>query len=573
MIGFKNKKRLILSSPLILIFGVLLSIALSFYLLYHQTLADTKSQLIEMCSAQARIYEAVAKYDAFFSSRPLTGSAKAATLSQIKESHRNYAGFGETGELVLAELRGNQIHFLLPARETDFNIPDPVDVKGNLATPMRLALNGESGFTEGIDHAGNSVYAAFEYLPFMEMGLVVKINKSELVGPFLRNGMICLLAGVLIIGFGIVVNYQSVKPLVDQVFNYNKELNSSKQQYQKLVSSIPGAVYHKKYGTGFTTVFMSDPIEKISGFRAADFIDDRVRSYESIIHPDDRQIFKRASEQYLKSGTSYLLEYRIITANEEIKWINDQGSITSDENNGVSLTGVLVDITDRKLAEDHLSELSRKLSKYLSPQVYKSIFHGTQDVKIGCSRKRLTVFFSDIVGFTDATDNLEPEDLSFMINSYLNSMAEIAVKHGGTLDKFIGDGILIFFGDPESKGIREDALACVEMARDMHLQMNTLMETWRSKGLDYPMQIRMGMSSGYCTVGNFGSESRMDYTVIGRVVNIASRLENLADEGKLLISHDSYILIRDSYTCIDKGAVKVKGLEKEISVHEIDFDS
>jgi adenylate cyclase len=95
---------------------------------------------------------------------------------------------------------------------------------------------------------------------------------------------------------------------------------------------------------------------------------------------------------------------------------------------------------------------SHKLSKYLSPQVYASIFSGEKNVKIEAYRKKLTVFFSDIKGFTELTNRLEPEDLSSLLNSYLNEMSKIAVKYGGTIDKFVGDAILIFFGDPETKG-------------------------------------------------------------------------------------------------------------------------
>jgi len=559
-----NKKIVKIRILLILVFISLLSMLLSFILLYRQTVQSTQTQLVEMCRSQARIYESIGKYNAFFSSRLIAGSARAATLSQIKESHRKYTGFGETGELVLAELKGDDVHFLLPTRKMNFRIPPPADLRDNIGIPMKLAFSRESGIVEALDHSGEKVIAAYEYLPFLEMGLVVKIDKSEILVPYLFNGIICLIAAGVLIVLGYVINLGTVKPLLDRIYEHTNQISRTKEQYQSLVSSIPGVVYHQEFKENFKTLFMSEPIEKISGFPASDFINNQVRTYESIIHPDDQEIIRRATGKYLKGGSTYLLEYRLINSNDETRWVNDQGSITSDESGKYLFTGVLLDITDRKIAEKNLSDLSIKLSKYLSPQVYKSIFKGDQDVKIGSTRKKLTVFFSDIVGFTKATEDLEPEDLSFIINTYLNKMSEITFKHGGTLDKFIGDGILVFFGDPESKGIKDDALACIEMAKEMNAVMEELKTSWQNSALDFPFQVRMGIATGYCTVGNFGSETRMDYTVLGRTVNLASRLESIAKPDSILVSQDAYTLIRDTYTCKPQEPVEVKGFDKPI---------
>ena len=127
----------------------------------------------------------------------------------------------------------------------------------------------------------------------------------------------------------------------------------------------------------------------------------------------------------------------------------------------------VVDITERVKTQKKIQQLANNLSKYLSPQIYESIFLGKKKVKIEAYRKRLTVFFSDIKGFTELTDRLEPEVLSDLLNNYLNEMSKIALKYGGTIDKFVGDAILIFFGDPESKGQENDARSCVLMAIEM----------------------------------------------------------------------------------------------------------
>jgi adenylate cyclase len=203
----------------------------------------------------------------------------------------------------------------------------------------------------------------------------------------------------------------------------------------------------------------------------------------------------------------------------------------------------LVRISDRTSAELNnvakaldeknamLEGLSSKLSKYLSPQVYDSIFRGDRDVAIATERKKLTVFFSDIKDFTATTEGMEPEDLTDLLNLYLTEMSVIALKHGATIDKYIGDAMLMFFGDPETKGVKEDAQTCVRMAVEMQARMAELQEIWHDQGYEHPFKMRIGINTGYCNVGNFGSDVRMDYTIIGGEVNLAARLEGIAEPG------------------------------------------
>src|SRR5262245_18260573 len=108
-------------------------------------------------------------------------------------------------------------------------------------------------------------------------------------------------------------------------------------------------------------------------------------------------------------------------------------------------------------------------------------------------------------------------------------MSRIALEHGATIDKYVGDAIMAFFGDPETKGIKEDAAACVKMAIAMQRRMRELQWEWRDSGLEKPFQLRIGINTGYCTVGNFGSDDRMDYTIISSEVNLAARLQSHAE--------------------------------------------
>lgn len=232
---------------------------------------------------------------------------------------------------------------------------------------------------------------------------------------------------------------------------------------------------------------------------------------------------------------------------------------------------IRVDERTKELAEKSraLEQLSNQLAKYLSPQVYDSIFKGRQEVKVASSRKKLTIFFSDIAGFTETADRLESEELTQLINHYLTEMSNIALAHGATIDKYVGDAILAFLGDPETKGVKEDALACVRMAIDMRKRLQDLADLWRASGIEKPLQVRMGIHTGYCTVGNFGSEDRMDYTIIGGAVNTAARLESAAAPGEILISYETFAHVRDDVQCIEKGEVTVKGIAYPVATYTV----
>jgi class 3 adenylate cyclase len=143
-------------------------------------------------------------------------------------------------------------------------------------------------------------------------------------------------------------------------------------------------------------------------------------------------------------------------------------------------------------------------------------------------------------------------------------MSQIALERGATIDKYVGDSIMAFFGDPESKGVKEDAIACVRMAIAMQRRMRELYSEWLDMGLERPFQLRIGINTGYCTVGNFGSEDRMDYTIIGNEVNLAARLESLAEVGGILMAHETHSLVKDTVMAEEGDTLTVKGFAKPV---------
>ncbi|NHO64779.1 adenylate/guanylate cyclase domain-containing protein [Aestuariicella hydrocarbonica] len=209
-----------------------------------------------------------------------------------------------------------------------------------------------------------------------------------------------------------------------------------------------------------------------------------------------------------------------------------------------------------------------KLSRYISPPVWSAISEG-RDSALQTERKRLTIFFSDIKDFSQLSEEMEAEALTDILNTYLKEMSLIVSHYGGTIDKFMGDGIMVIFGDNKSKGIKHDSVQCVSMALAMRKRMKTLQKQWQDQGIKRPMQIRMGINTGYCTVGTFGTSHHLDYTVLGTHVNLASRLESAAAPEEILVTHETWSLCRDTIMCRDKGEISVKGFSHPIKVYSV----
>lgn len=217
-----------------------------------------------------------------------------------------------------------------------------------------------------------------------------------------------------------------------------------------------------------------------------------------------------------------------------------------------------------------IEALMETMKKYVPNQLYEAFAHGERDSNISVHyRKKITVFFSDIVNFTATTESLESEDLSDLLNTYLNSMAQIANKWGGTIDKFVGDAVMVFFGDPVFTSDEDHALRAVRMALDMIEEMKHLRAAWLDKGIQKPLHVRIGINTGYCTIGNFGSEDRMDYTIIGGNVNMAARLETAAEPDTILISHETYSLVKNKINCEFRENLNLKGISGPVKAYKV----
>jgi len=225
-----------------------------------------------------------------------------------------------------------------------------------------------------------------------------------------------------------------------------------------------------------------------------------------------------------------------------------------------------------KILEDKVKEQIEKiegmkrLERYLSPKVAQAVMDGGKGVELKTSRKKLTVVFSDIRGFTSLSDELEPEEVVETLNDYFSEMLPIIHKYDGTLDKFIGDGIMIFFGNPVY--FENHAERAVRMAIDMQKRVEELHSLWSQKGRK-PIAIGIGINTGYVTVGSIGPSEHMDYTVIGTQVNLSARLQEFAKPGEIIISNSTYGEIRDIVEVDPRGDVTVKGLKNPVTIYSV----
>ena len=168
------------------------------------------------------------------------------------------------------------------------------------------------------------------------------------------------------------------------------------------------------------------------------------------------------------------------------------------------------------------------------------------------------VMFTDVVGFTPLTERLGPDAIGELLNRYLGEIADVAHAHGATVDKFIGDCVMIVFGTPEAMEPQEQARRCVALAQEVHARVSSL-------GLDPPLEARTGINTGEAVVGNFGSRARSDYTALGAAVNVAARLESASAPGRILIGPETARLLEDLLELEPAGALSLKGVTAPVN--------
>ncbi len=211
--------------------------------------------------------------------------------------------------------------------------------------------------------------------------------------------------------------------------------------------------------------------------------------------------------------------------------------------------------------------LRKALSSYLSHKVMEQVVSHPELLRLYGDRQDLSVMFTDIRGFTSISEKMTPEDVVALLNEYFSKMSEVVFHWDGTLNKFIGDAIMAFWGAPS--GQSDHALRAVSCAQEMIVELNKLQKKWLSENKPV-LDIGIGINSGKMLIGNMGSTEKLDYTVIGDNVNVASRLEGLNKQYNthILITEETYQRVKDAIPCRFVADSKVKGKEESLKIYE-----
>jgi adenylate cyclase len=221
--------------------------------------------------------------------------------------------------------------------------------------------------------------------------------------------------------------------------------------------------------------------------------------------------------------------------------------------------------------DEQVAELIRtgELKRFLPQPVAEGLLAGELEADQALSRRKITVLFADLVGFTDLSESLEPEELAEVLNEFLRELTALAVSHGGTLVDFAGDGVFVIFGAPTASEENVHARQALRTAVAMRVRAPELGEGLRRRGIPADLQIRVGINTGHCTIGVFGSDVMRAYKAVGFPVNIASRLQTEADPGSILCGFRTYALAEDEVRAVRREPLTLKGAARPVEAWEI----
>lgn len=240
-----------------------------------------------------------------------------------------------------------------------------------------------------------------------------------------------------------------------------------------------------------------------------------------------------------------------------------------DLDSDINISSRIHEINSMALQLDSMKRGLRSFKKYVPADLVRELIELGVEAKLGGEKKNLTIFFSDIADFTALSEKLPPEVLVSFLGEYLNVMNKALMKNQATVDKYIGDGVMAFFGAP--KYVEHHAINCCHAALACQQQTDELNQKWQNYGLDFAFNTRIGIHTGEVVIGNIGSDARMNYTIIGDNVNLASRIEsaNKYYATRILITETTYQDVKDYFVTrfIDKAIVT--GRTNPIKLYEL----
>ncbi len=251
-----------------------------------------------------------------------------------------------------------------------------------------------------------------------------------------------------------------------------------------------------------------------------------------------------------------------LRVNQEDNTVNLSISPLIDEEKGnIGLVIALEDIS-------HLDKIKSTFKKYVSKQIVDQILENEDHLNLGGQELEVTTLFSDIRGFTSMSEKMSPKDVVDSLNEYFDKMIEVVFKHNGTLDKIIGDALMVIYGAPigSTNDAERALLTAIEMQQKLE-ELNLLRKTREQS----PLEIGIGLNTGKVISGNIGSRVQMNYTVIGDAVNLSSRLCSFANAGQIIVSESVYSALKNksNFAFKELSPIMVKGKEKHVSVFEV----
>ena len=362
----KKQVTLLIAVMVVIIFLVTGITSLYFY---RVALEEERARLVDTAVSQARLIEAVARFDEKYSQEYEGGSVEA-TLSQIRDAHESYAGFGKTGEFTLAKIEGEEIVFLLRHRHSDQTIPKPVPLSSNLAEPMRLALNGQSGTIQGLDYRGTMVLAAFEPVDVQNWGIVAKIDLTEIRAPFIRSGIIIGITAIILALLLSILFIKLTQPLLTKLSEAEKRFVSIFKHAAVGIVLVDSKGYF---------MAVNDTYSRIVGY-SEELL--RTMTFRDITHPDDLKLAEALYSQAKNHEVNrQSAEKRYIRKDGSIIWVALSVSAVYTKNGSVDyFIAVVKNITERVNAQKALQE-SESRYRHLSENLESLVEERTLALK------------------------------------------------------------------------------------------------------------------------------------------------------------------------------------------------
>tara|TARA_Y100000590_G_scaffold297103_1_gene334815 strand:- start:24640 stop:26670 length:2031 start_codon:yes stop_codon:yes gene_type:complete len=330
-----------------------------------------------------------------------------------------------------------------------------------------------------------------------------------------------------------------------------KDITESKQFNDSILGSI---------ATGVITLNELGEVDSINdaGSKILKMKDEEViGNHYMFLFEKDYEILELVQKTEMNNKIQTEMNLPFLTVSKDAR-INASASPREDRDGGVrGLVLAIEDISD-------VSRVKNTFKRYVSKQVVDEILDDETKLNLGGEKREITVLFSDIRGFTSMAESMSPESVVSTLNEHFSAMIDIVFKHNGTLDKIVGDQLMIVFGAPTTQD--DDTERAMFTAQEMQEKIK-LINKERAKRKEKSVHVGIGINRGAAVSGNIGSQERMDYTIIGDAVNLGARLCSAAGADEILISKTVYDIVKDKVSCKELEPINVKGKKEKISVY------